>query len=265
VTGKKLRLYRFLNPDTGRTVTVPMDHGLYRGPALLPSLADPKKICQKLIDGGADAIIVHRGIARTVADVIAGRIGLIVKLTNTTLHAPEKTYQALLSSVEDAVRLGADAVSVQVDCRAEKEADMLRHLGETADICDAWGVPLLAMMYFVPDEKTDSFDADALSHVARIGGELGADIVKTRYTGDSDTFSKVVSGANAPIVIAGGPKADSTRKVLEHVKEAIDAGAIGVSMGRNIFQHEDPAKMVRALRKIIHEDMEVEDAEKELR
>lgn len=264
MTGKKLRIHNFLNPDTGRTVTVPMDHGLYRGPNLLPSISNPRVITKKLVDGGADAIIVHRGIAEAVADIIAGKAGLIVKLTNCTLTGPDNTYQALLSSVKDALRLGADGVSVQVDCRANREDEMLRHLGETAELCTEWGIPLLAMMYFIPDDDTDAFDPGALAHVARIGGELGADIVKTRYTGDSETFKEVVAGCNVPIVIAGGPKVDSTKEVLASVKGAIDAGAIGVSMGRNIFQHPTPDKMVRALRKIIHEDAGVEKAQKEL-
>jgi DhnA family fructose-bisphosphate aldolase class Ia len=188
-----------------------------------------------------------------------------VKLTNSTVTSPEPDYQALLSSVEDAIRLGADGISVQVDCRAKKEPEMLEILGMTAEACDHWGIPLVAMMYFVADEKTDAFDADALGHVARIGSELGADIIKTRYTGNPDTFKKVVTGAGGPVVIAGGPKVPGTKDVLKMVSDSLEAGGIGVSMGRNVFAHENPTKMAKALAKVIHEEASVDKAMAELR
>ena len=141
---------------------------------------------------------------------------------------------------------------------------MLRDFGEVAQKALEWGMPLLAMVYPRGPKIKDSYDPDIIAHCARLGAELGADVVKVSYTGSSETFRKVVEGCPVPVVIAGGPKMDSDKAVLEMVKGAIEAGGAGVSIGRNAFQHKDPRKIVRAIARIVHENISVEEAMKEL-
>ena len=121
-------------------------------------------------------------------------------------------------------------------------------------------MPLLAMIYPRGEKIRDEYDSDAISHAARLGAELGADVVKVSYTGDPESFRKVVEGCHIPVIIAGGPKMESDRAVLEMVKGAMEAGAAGTSIGRNVFQHKDPSTMVAALAMVVHKGASVEEA-----
>ena len=137
---------------------------------------------------------------------------------------------------------------------------MIEDLGLIADECTELNMPLLAMMYPRGENIPNPFDPKVVAHVARIGAELGADIVKTLYTGDSDSFRSVVDGCPVPVVIAGGPQVSNDKELLDMVKGAIDAGAAGVSMGRNIFQHSNPEKITKAISNIIFDNSSVESA-----
>jgi fructose-bisphosphate aldolase/2-amino-3,7-dideoxy-D-threo-hept-6-ulosonate synthase len=156
-----------------------------------------------------------------------------------------------MGSVEDAIRLGADGISVHINIGAKEEPEMLQKLGTISDKCNEWNVPLIAMMYPRGDNIKDPYNVDIVSHVARIGAEAGADIVKTVYTGDRDSFKRVVRTCPVPIVIAGGPKATTDEDILEMCDGAMHAGAIGVTFGRNIFQHKNPPQILTALSRII--------------
>jgi len=123
-----------------------------------------------------------------------------------------------------------------------------------------WGMPLLAMVYPRGRKIKDEYNVDVVRHAARVGAELGADVVKVSYTGSPESFREVVAGCHVPVIIAGGPKMDSDKAVLEMVKGAIEAGASGTSIGRNVFQHKNPAKMVKALCMIVHENASVDEA-----
>ncbi|TDA25661.1 MAG: fructose-bisphosphate aldolase, partial [Archaeoglobi archaeon] len=136
--------------------------------------------------------------------------------------------------------------------------------GEISKACQEWGMPLLAMMY-PRGEKINQFDPKAVALAARVGAELGADIVKTNFTGDVESFRKVVEGCPVPVVIAGGPKMSSVEELLQMVRMAMDAGASGVAIGRNIFQAENPTKMTRAIAMIVHENADVKTALEYLR
>jgi len=261
--GKLFRLGRIINPETGKTLMVPMDHSGESGP--LPGIEKPSLIVKELIKGGADAIIVHEGFAKSVINEIRGRIGLVLKLTNATPFGPDPTNQLPYTTVENAVRLGADAVSVQVHIGSKAEDQMLKLLGEVSAKCNEWGMPLLSMMYPVKSDKiNEPTNVEYVKVAARIGAEIGSDIVKVSYTGDPESFKEVVETCPVPIVVAGGPKVDNPIKVLEMVRAAMDAGAIGVALGRNIWQYKEPKKMVAALRRIIHDNVKVDEAKKEL-
>jgi fructose-bisphosphate aldolase/2-amino-3,7-dideoxy-D-threo-hept-6-ulosonate synthase len=141
---------------------------------------------------------------------------------------------------------------------------MLEDLGTVAVECLEWGLPLLAMMYPRGAKIEDENDVEVVKHAARVGAELGADIIKCPYTGSPETFREVVEGCLAPVVIAGGSKT-SDEETLRMIEGAMKAGGIGISMGRNAFQHENPAKLVRAACAIVHEGMPANEALKILR
>ncbi|MHA1237865.1 MAG: 2-amino-3,7-dideoxy-D-threo-hept-6-ulosonate synthase [Candidatus Odinarchaeia archaeon] len=259
MNGKQVRLRRIL--QNGKAVIIPMDHGVSSGP--IPGVKKIEETIRKLEKGGATAILTHKGIMRSLTKV--PKTGLIVHFSASTSLGPDPNWKVLVGSVEEAIRIGADAVSVHVNIGCEKEPEMLVKLGMIAEACDEWQIPLLAMMYPRGKNVRDQFDPKVVAHVARVGAELGADIIKTNYTGSVETFKEVVEGCPVPVVIAGGPKVDSDLEVLKMVRGAMDAGAIGVSMGRNVFQHENVEAITRALRKIIVGNKSVEEAAKELR
>jgi fructose-bisphosphate aldolase/2-amino-3,7-dideoxy-D-threo-hept-6-ulosonate synthase len=252
--GKARRMRRIFRID-GKTVITPMDHGVTLGP--VKGLTDMQGIVDKLSAGGVDAVVLHKGIAKAVD---LGNLGLILHLSASTRLSPSPNWKVRIGSVEEALLLGADAISVHINVGSEKEPEMLETLGSVADECDAWGMPLLAMMYARGPNIKNEHDPDILAHIARLGAELGADVVKCNYTGDVESFKKVVKGCPVPVVIAGGPKAETDREVLEMVYGAMKAGGKGVSIGRNVFQHDNPTAMVQAIAKIVHENASVEEA-----
>ena len=157
----------------------------------------------------------------------------------------------LTGSVKEALRLGADGVSLHINIGGKEEPEMLQDLGIISEQCHEWNVPLLAMMYPRGENIKDPHDPEIVAHAARIGAECGADIVKTLYTGDIDSFTKVVESIPVPVVIAGGPKSDTDMDLLKMTEDAMNAGAKGVTYGRNIFAHKKPEKIVEALAGII--------------
>jgi fructose-bisphosphate aldolase/2-amino-3,7-dideoxy-D-threo-hept-6-ulosonate synthase len=233
-----------------------MDHGVSSGP--IQGITDIHGVMQAIGDAGATAIIIHKGIITSLKKPL--RIGLIMHLSASTSRGTSPNWKAKVGTVEEALFLGADGVSVHVNIGGEREVEMLSKLGLVSEKCNRWGMPLLAMMYPRGRNVKDPFDPEVVAHVTRIGAELGADIVKTNYTGDPDSFKTVVEGCPAPVVIAGGPKTETDEQVLQMVAGAIEAGAIGVTFGRNIFQHQIPASLVRALSSIIRMDITVEEA-----
>lgn len=256
--GKKIRMERIFNRNTGKTIVVPIDHGTTVGP--INGVIDMKSTIQKVADGGANAIVEHKGL---VDDGLRGEgpdIGLIIHLSASTSLSPYPNAKTLVCSVEEALKLGADAVSIHVNLGDADEKEMLRDFGEVSFQARSWGMPLLAMIYPRGEKITNEYDVEVIKHAARVGCEMGADIVKVSYTGSPETFAQVTEGCSVPVVIAGGEKMDSDREILEMVKGSIDAGGAGVSIGRNVFQHRTPDKIVKAMAKIIHEKSSIEEA-----
>ncbi|HEV2119643.1 MAG TPA: 2-amino-3,7-dideoxy-D-threo-hept-6-ulosonate synthase [Candidatus Bathyarchaeia archaeon] len=245
-TGKTRRLRRIFRQD-GKTVIIPMDHGVSIGP--IEGLADMNETIDNVAIGGADAVLVHAGIAKTVD---TQGTGLILHLSGATRLTREPNWKVQVSSVKLAVRLGADAVSVHINVGSEHEQDMLDQFSRVLDESDDLGLPVLAMMYPRGPGIQNEHSYEVVSHAARLGYELGADIVKTNYTGDIDSFRSVIKSVKAPVVVAGGPKAGSESEALQLVSDSIKAGAAGVSIGRNVFQHRKPTLMTKALVEIVH-------------
>ncbi len=236
--GKKIRLRRIFKEDR-RTLIVAMDHGIALGP--LSGIEDPLKTIRRVIRGGPDALLLNPGILRIAYRELTGKASIIMNVKSGLMDYKEV--------VKEAIRLGADAIKVMVFTHVPEEAENINSLCELAMVCEEWGIPLMAEMYPKTEKR---YDAEVIARVARIAAEAGADFVKTFYTGDKMSFSKVVESCPIPVVILGGPKIESDEKLFSMVRDALDAGACGVVFGRNIWQREDPEAIVRLLIKLIH-------------
>jgi len=256
--GKAIRLERIIDRNSHNTVIVPMDHGVTVGP--IEGLADMRTTIDKVVSGGANAILMHKGMVRAGHRGTGQDVGLIIHLSAGTAISPDPNAKELVCTVEEAVKLGADAVSIHINLGAETDRDMLRQFGQIGERCMFWQMPLVAMVYTRGPKIKDEYDVEHAKLAARVGAELGADIVKVVYTGSAESFTEVVRGCPIPVVIAGGPKMDSDEDIFRMVEGALEAGAAGLSIGRNAFQHEHPDKMIRALSKMVHNGVSVEAA-----
>ena len=198
-------------------------------------------------------------------EAFAGRAGWVQRLTARTGLSPGlENEQIVLASVEQALHSGADAVVPTFFIGGATEAVQLPLFGAIADECNRLAIPLLAEIFPLGGPDATPYDGpytiDDMRVAVRVASEEGADLIKTWYTGDPSSFSQVIDYSLVPVLIAGGPKAETHRQVLEMVRGAMDAGAAGIAMGRKIWQSSDPPGMVRALAAIIRDGASVDDA-----
>lgn len=248
---------------TKKQLVVAMDHG--RALGAVAGLEDPGRVIEVVIAAGADAIMTSYGVVKRYRDRLIGQIPTILRIDGGPSHYREDWLQytawTLLHSVEDARDLGADGVCTMVFMGAAVELETLEITAEVAGACLSDGLPLMVEALPCPAERIpDPTDAGAMASACRLGFEHGADILKTYATGSPESFARVTASCPAPVLIAGGPKMDSERAVLQVVRDTLDAGGRGVVFGRNIWQSPDPAKMVTALRHLIHADGTVDEA-----
>lgn len=256
--GKKIRMERIIDRKSRKTVIIPMDHGITVGP--IRGIENVPEMVNKVADGGANAVLMHKGIVTSGHRGYGKDIGLVMHLSASTTLGPDPNNKVLVTSVEEAIKLGADAVSVHVNIGSETESDQLQILGRVSEDCRNWGMPLLAMMYPRGKGIKDPNQVEVVKIAARVGAELGADMIKTNYTGSTDTFREVVRGCPVPVVIAGGPKTETDLEFLKMVEDSMKAGAAGVASGRNVFQHKDPSSIVRAIASVVHEGKTAKEA-----
>ncbi|OHB58524.1 MAG: fructose-bisphosphate aldolase [Planctomycetes bacterium GWF2_50_10] len=256
--GKQIRIERIIDRNSRKTVIIPMDHGVTVGP--IEGLTDMRTTVSKIVGGGANAILMHKGIVRAGHRGQGKDVGLIVHLSAGTTMSPDPNTKEIVCTVEEAIKMGADAVSIHINLGAETDNIMLRQLGQISERCMEWQMPLVAMMYTRGPKIKNEYDLANVKHAARVGAELGADIVKVVYTGTIESFAEVVEGCPVPVVIAGGQKMGSDDEILKMVDGALKAGAAGVSIGRNAFQHKTPDKMVNAICKMVHEGYSIAKA-----
>jgi class I fructose-bisphosphate aldolase len=239
-----------------------MDHGVTVGP--LEGLEQMNHAVNEVAEGGANAVLGHKGLIRCGHRKSGKDVGLIMHLSSSTNLSPLPNRKTLTASVEDAIRAGADGVSIHVNLGDENEAEMLADFGRVARDAETWGMPLLAMVYGRGPKIPDSLAPEIVAHCARVGAELGADVVKVPYTGDIDSFSFVVESCCIPVLIAGGPKTDTTMEFVQMVEDAMKAGAAGLSVGRNVFQHPEPRKLIAVLNCIVHDNLSAVAAMKKI-
>jgi fructose-bisphosphate aldolase/2-amino-3,7-dideoxy-D-threo-hept-6-ulosonate synthase len=250
--GKEIRIERIIDRNTGRAVIVPMDHGFTLGQ--IEGLLDMTKIISEVSEGGANAIVLHKGMVKRGHRRSGRDIGLIVHLSASTSLNPDPNDKVIVCTVEEAVRLGADGVSIHINLGAPNESRMLESAGLIVKDCSRWGMPLLVMIY--PRGKgIDPVSPQTVGHCVRVAEELGADMIKTNYTGDPSSFGKIVKACSVPVFIAGGEKTGDL-ETLNAIRDSVRAGGAGVCVGRNAFQRDDPRAFVRALCRVVHQEEE---------
>jgi len=251
-----------------RQLVVAMDHG--RALGAVAGLEDPGRVLDTVIGAGADAIMTSFGVVKRYRERLIGRIPTILRLDGGPSRYREDwlayTEWSLLHAVEEARDLGVDGVCTMVFMGSAVELETLEITAEVAGECLQDGLPLMVEALPCPGERIpDPTDAGAMASACRLGFEHGADVLKTYATGSAASFARVTASCPAPVLIAGGPRMDSERAVLQVVRDTLDAGGRGVVFGRNIWQSRDPAKMVEALRHLIHDDGAVDEAAELLR
>jgi fructose-bisphosphate aldolase, class I len=246
-----------------RQLVVAMDHG--RAMGAVAGLEDPGRVIESVIEAGADAIMTSFGVIKRYRDRLIGQIPTILRVDGgPSLYREDwlrNTEWSLLHSFEDAQELEVDGICTMVFVGAECELETLEITAEVAGQCLAAGLPLMVEALPCPCERIpDPRSADAMASACRIGFEHGADVVKTYAPGGVEAFRRVTASTPVPVLIAGGPKAGGPREALQVVRDSLDGGGRGVVFGRNIWQSPNPARMVAALRHLIHADGSVDEA-----
>ncbi len=243
--GLQNRLARIIRPTDGHTVMLAADHGYFLGPT--HKLEIPRKTLEPLLPH-ADAVMVTRGVVRTSIDPGAN-VPIVLRVSGgASVLNEDLSNEKITTSMKEAIRLNASAVALSIFVGAPHEHDSLVNLGKLVDEGEEAGVPVLAVT--AVGKELERRDARYLGLACRIASEFGAHFVKTYYC---DDFSKVVESCPVPLVVAGGPKLETELDALELAYDAIQDGAKGVDMGRNIWQSTNPVGMIRGIRAVVHE------------
>lgn len=257
MNGMESRLRRIIRKDTGRSLIIAVDHGMALGP--MTGIVDIKQTIQDLdATGKVDAWLLTKGIYNYAFEP-AGKPGVILRASGgATIAGPELTREGLTATVEEALTLGADAVATSAFIGSEFEHDTLISMANLATQCHKWNVPLIGVMGLGKINEEQKKDPKFMALGARVGAEHGADIIKTYYT-ETD-FDKVVAGCPVPVMIAGGPKCDTDLDTLKMIHGALQGGAKGIVMGRNVWQSPHPVALLTAVYGLIHETLSVKEA-----
>ncbi len=250
--GIKNRLSQLIQKD-GKALFLPIDHGYFQGPT--HCLEKPGETIKPIYQY-ADAIMLTRGILRNCVDPAIEK-PIIMRVSGAvSVVGEDLANESVVTSIQEILRLNASAVSMSVFVGSKYENKSLTNLAKLVDECEDYGVPVMAVT--AVGKELEKREARYLSLAARISAEIGARVVKTYYC--KEHFEKVVEGCPVPIVIAGGPKTETQLEVFEFVYDGIQKGAIGVNLGRNIWQTEHPVAAMRAIRAIIHEGYKPKEA-----
>jgi class I fructose-bisphosphate aldolase len=258
MSGKTLRLKRFIRKRNGRIVILPLDHGVSCGPiAGLTRMGDTISMG---VRGGTDALVLHKGMLRYLEPIDPPLPGVFLHLSASTQLGPSFHSKVLVGSVEEAIRRGADGVSMHINLGDIREPDMLEALGAVGAACVAWHMPLLVMAYVRGAHAPSPVPDSAIAHAARIAAELGADLIKIPPPADEDVMAAIATGIPVPVVVAGGSRKLEAPSFLDKIERLLAAGARGVAIGRNVFQHENPVAFLQAIVQIVHEGRSAREA-----
>ena len=256
--GKALRLKRIFAED-GKSLVVAMDHAAIIGPN--GALAHPEEMGEKAIAGKPDALLTTKGMLQATHAIHDPDVAVVLRISGgfTMLGDPTDFQDRIISSVEQAIRYGADGVAITVKYGHKNEGQFIEAASRIADGCSDWGIPLMVEVWPAGPNVEKPSDPKAVKLGARAAAEIGADIVKTYYTGSRGSFAEVTAGCPIPVVILGGEKG-STEGLFKTIAESLAGGSAGVAMGRNVWGHEDPQRMVETIGGLIHEGWSVEAA-----
>ena len=261
--GKGMRLKRVVDPD-GVSVICALDHGM-TSPIFLEPLADIATRTQEAVAGGANVIMMSKGMIRVAQESFGPTTSLALLLSASAGPGGDRPEIVQIADVEEALVLGADAVVLFTALGGETEAGMVDILSGVGRECAALGMPFIAeaefpTTYATVEELQQQYGFEYLRRNVRLCAELGADIVKTNWPGDQDLFGRCVEAANGiPVVLAGGSRLEDD-ELLRRMESAMSVGAIGCSVGRNIFMHRSPEAITRALSRVIREKWTASEA-----
>lgn len=248
MNGKEARLRRLSRHVEGRFLIVPLDHSVSDGP--ISNNGEFQPLVRGITSSGADAIVVHKGRIRQLPAQAFLNASVIVQLSASTRYARDPNEKVLVCSVEDAIMRGADGITVHVNVGSNSEPSQLQDIAEIAEACDRLGMPLLAMMYARGPGVEDTPRLQAVAHAGSLAADLGADIVKLTLPAQVDDVHWIVSRCPLPVVASGGAKTDEA-EFLRYTETVVQGGAVGLAVGRNVFQSENPAGFVANIRERI--------------
>jgi putative autoinducer-2 (AI-2) aldolase len=251
--GMKNRLARLIQAD-GKALFLPIDHGYFQGPTHM--LEKPGETIKPLV-AYADAIMLTRGVLRNCLNPAIQKPIILRVSGGTSVVGEDLANEGIITSVQEIIRLNASAASMSIFVGSKYEHQSLTNLARLVDECEDYGIPVMAVT--AVGKELEKREARYLALCCRIAAELGARVVKTYYC--TEGFEKVVEGCPVPVVIAGGPKTETQREVFDFVHDGMQKGAIGVNLGRNIWQTEHPVAAIRAIRAIIHENYTPKEAQ----
>jgi len=245
--GTTIRLRRLFPDPKRRLFSVPLDHAVSMGP--IEGLEELAPLAQELQANGVDLLIVTKGAVRELAPILRPTTLLGVHVSASTSLGSTSNRKVLVGTAAEAVALGADVLSVQVNFGVPEEPEMLQDLGVAADQCRALGLPLLCMAYV---KKANGGTPDELRHAARAAADTGADIVKTSYPGSREEFAKLCRTTPVPVLIGGGVRLDDEAEFLRLVADSVAAGGGGICIGRNLFQRQPVGPLARRIADQLH-------------
>ncbi|MFO8011191.1 MAG: 3-hydroxy-5-phosphonooxypentane-2,4-dione thiolase [Dehalococcoidia bacterium] len=251
--GMENRLAQLIQPD-GHCVFLPIDHGYFQGPT--SKLEKPGKTIEPLLPY-TDALFVTRGVLRSCVSPQNSKPIILRVSGGSSVVGRDLADEEITTSMEEAIRLNVAAVGVSVFVGTDYEKQSLMNLARLVNEGERYGIPVMAVT--AVGKELEKRDARYLGLCSRIAAELGARVVKTYWC---ENFDRVTGGCPVPVVIAGGPKGETEREVFEFIYDGIQKGAVGQNLGRNIWQHEHPVAMIKALRAIIHDGASVDEAER---
>ena len=250
--GMKNRLSRLIQPD-GRCFFLPIDHGYFQGPT--SCLEKPGKTIEPLLPY-CDALFVTRGVLRSAVAPALNKPIILRVSGGTSMVGKDLANEAITTAIDDVIRLNATAVGLSIFVGSDYEKQTLMNLSNLVNECEKYGIPVMAVT--AVGKELEKRGARYLALACRIAAELGAKVVKTYWC--AEDFGKVVNGCPVPVVMAGGPKCETEKEVLEFVHDGIQNGAIGLNLGRNVWQNPNPVAMMRSLYEIIHKNASVNEA-----
>jgi putative autoinducer-2 (AI-2) aldolase len=250
--GMKNRLSQLIQKD-GKALFLPIDHGYFQGPT--HGLEKPAITIENILQY-ADALMLTRGVLRNCIDPVMKKPVILRVSGAVSVVGEDLSNESIVTSIQEIIRLNASAVSMSVFVGTKGENKSLTNLGKLVDECEDYGIPVMAVTSV--GRELEKREARYLALVARISAEIGARVVKTYYC--KEGFEKVVEGCPVPVVIAGGPKTETQREVFEFVYDGLQKGAIGVNLGRNVWQMPHPVAAIRGIRAIVHESFNAKEA-----